>query len=104
MKSNALYKIITLIAAWSMKIKRLFDNLGYSHVWLDDNVDFSIYPTIKQRKLDQFYQTWKSDTQNTAKLEPYSNIKEDFKFSNYLTIIKKPKISHWFYQIYMFST
>jgi exonuclease III len=76
---------------WSMKIKRLFDNLGYSHVWLDDNVDFSIYPAIKQRILDQFYQTWKSDTQNTAKLEFYSNIKEDFKFNNYLTIIKNQK-------------
>ena len=48
-------------------------------------------PEIKQRILDQYYQSWYNEINNSQRLASYSRIKHSFELEPYLDIIKERK-------------
>lgn len=79
---------------WAYQIKSMLEDLGLGNMWHEpqDNV---FLPLIRQRILDQYYQSWYSNVNNSQRLVSYSRFKHSFELEPYLDSIheKKFKIS-----------
>ena len=74
---------------WGNYIKDIFNNTGFSYVWLNPTyVDPNqVCAEIEQRLMDQFIQNWKADLLATSgKLRSYKLIKQVFKCEEYLEL------------------
>ena len=86
---------------WAHHVKSILETLGLANLWLDqdmlmgqDNYD-SLLCILKQRILDQYYQTWYNEINNSRRLCTYSRYKHTFNLEQYLDSIhdKKFKIA-----------
>ena len=75
---------------WVTSIKTLLSQFGFNHVWLNPySVDPNIFiSAFKQRLIDNFIQTWKSDILTNRKLFLYNNFKCEFEYESYLDIVR----------------
>ena len=75
---------------WVTSIKTLLSQFGFNQVWLNPySVDPNIFiSAFKQRLIDNFIQTWKSDILTNRKLFLYNNFKCEFEYEAYLNIVR----------------
>lgn len=74
---------------WCSNVKALLYENGFGYVWemplaVDPNQFMILF---KQRLLDVFTQKWRSDINDSAVLNVFSHLKQDFQYSDYLSII-----------------
>ena len=72
------------INAWAKQVKQVIDNLGFSYLWMNDNVTQLQLDSMIRSIYDQFYQQWFSDLRKSSKLETYCLIKTNFERESYL--------------------
>lgn len=79
---------------WAYHIKCILDNIGLSYLWINQspNTPFDI---IKTRILDNYYQSWYAQINNSSRLESYCRFKHLFEQEIYLNqiTIKKYRIA-----------
>ena len=61
---------------WAEGIKCLLDDLGFSHLWLNQDFEMPCYG-IRNRIRDHFTQNWYAFISNASKLEYYSQLKQN---------------------------
>ena len=78
---------------WAYHVKSMLQSLGVTNLWIEqdmlmeqDNYD-ALLTIIKQRILDQYYQPWYSEINNSQRLISYSRYKHTFQLESYLDII-----------------
>ena len=78
---------------WAYHVKSMLQSLGLTNLWIEqdmlmeqDNYD-ALLTIIKQRILDQYYQSWYSEINNSQRLISYSRYKHTFQLEQYLDII-----------------
>ena len=76
---------------WAYQIKLMLQNLGLGESWTNQQHCDIFFPEIKQRILDQYYQSWYSDINNSQRLASYSRIKHSFESESYLDYISERK-------------
>ena len=76
---------------WAYQIKLMLQNLGLGDLWTNQQHCDIFFPEIKQRILDQYYQSWYSDINNSQRLASYSRIKHSFESESYLDYILERK-------------
>jgi hypothetical protein len=76
---------------WAYQIKTILENLGLSDLWINQDNSVIVLPIIKQRLLDQYYQQWYSNINNSQRLLTYSRFKHSFNLEPYLEIIHEKK-------------
>ena len=69
---------------WALQIKIMLQNLGLGELWTNQEHCDIFLPEIKQRILDQYYQSWYSEINNSQRLASYSRIKHSFESEPYL--------------------
>lgn len=72
---------------WTEGVKRLLEDLGFSHVWLNQDSEVPCYELIRNRIRDQFKQSWYASISNSSKLEYYCQFKTEFKLEKYIECI-----------------
>ena len=77
-----------LHSKWINYVKTIFDDCGRSDVWLNDGTDFSncIRQQIKRKLLDQNYQVWHANPQNSTKGTNYQLFKYSVKLELYFLV------------------
>ena len=70
--------------SWSKQVKKLIDDLGFSYLWMNNNVTQLQLDSVIRSIYDQFYQQWFSELRNSSKLETYCLIKTNFERESYL--------------------
>ena len=73
------------INKWSMNIREILDELGFSYLWNTGNVTKHQCNNIVQRIYDQYKQTWSSEINNLSKLETYRTFKINYELEFYLS-------------------
>lgn len=53
--------------AWCKFVKNTLDELGYSNLWYDTNLNLSIFPLLQNRLRDQFRQEWHTSITSMSK-------------------------------------
>ena len=83
---------------WAYHIRSMLQSLGLTNLWIEqdmlmeqDNYD-ALLIVIKQRILDQYYQLWYSEINNSQRLISYSRYKHTFELEPYLDIIHDKKL------------
>ena len=76
---------------WAYQIKTMLQNLGLGELWTNQQHCDIFFPEIKQSILDQYYQSWYSDINNSQRLASYSRIKHSFESESYLDYISERK-------------
>ena len=76
---------------WAYHIKSILESLGLGYLWLHQGNTNINLPLIKQRILDQYYQTWYSNINNSSRLESYCRYKHSFQIEKYLDTITERK-------------
>ena len=66
-------------------------SLGMYDVWINQDFIIPDYIFIKQRLIDQFKQTWRSNIDRSDKLVLFKSFKIDFDFDRYLDLIQVDK-------------
>ena len=83
---------------WAYHIKSMLQTLGLANLWIEQDILIergsldSLLATIKQRILDQYYQTWYGEINNSQRLIPYSRFKHTFNLEQYLDSIHDKKL------------
>lgn len=72
---------------WTEGIKHLLENLGFHHLWLNQDSEVPCFGLIKNRIRDQFMQSWYASISNSSKLEYYCQFKTEFKLEKYIECI-----------------
>ena len=74
---------------WAFQIKSIIDDLGFSDIWLNQNVYTINISVLKERLFDQYKQTWYNDVINSSKLHYYSLFKQCLgpQCEKYLTVV-----------------
>lgn len=63
---------------WAYQLKNMLNWIGLTEVWLNQDIDINNnvnLPYIKQRILDNYYQSWFSDIDRSQRLASYSRYK-----------------------------
>ena len=76
---------------WAYQIKNMLDTLGLGYFWQDQEIADIYLPTIKQRILDQYYQNWYRNINNSRRLSTYCRFKHSFNLKPYLDTIYERK-------------
>ena len=69
----------------------MLDTLGLGYFWQDQEIADIYLPTIKQRILDQYYQSWYRNINNSRRLSTYCRFKHSFNLEPYLDTIYERK-------------
>ena len=83
---------------WAYHIKSMLQTLGLANLWIEQDILIergsldSLLATIKQRILDQYYQTWYCNINNSQGLITYSRFKHTFNLEKYLDSIHDKKL------------
>ena len=83
---------------WAYHIKSMLQTLGLANLWIEQDMLIergsldSLFTTIKQRILDQYYQTWYCNINNSQRLITYSRFKHTFNLEQYLDSIHDKKL------------
>ena len=72
---------------WAFQIKNMLNNLGFSHVWNNQEQNDIPFNEIKQRIIDQTNQEILMANTTSSKLETYCLFKLDTSFESYLNTI-----------------
>ena len=80
-----------LHSKWINYVKTIFDDCGRSDVWLNDRTDLSkcIRQQIKRKLLDQNYQVWHANPQNSTKGTNYQLFKYSIKLKQYFLVLER---------------
>ena len=76
---------------WASQIKSMLKNLGLADLWVNQQFYNISLLEIKQRILDQYYQSWYSNISNSQILASYSRSKHSFSLEPYLNNITNRK-------------
>ena len=76
---------------WASQIKSMLENLGLADLWVNQQFYHISLLEIKQRILDQYYQSWYSNLNNSQRLASYSRFKHSFSLEPYLNNITNRK-------------
>ena len=78
---------------WTKGIKDLLYKYGYGYVWENPNcVSFKTFiPIFKQKIIDCFVQDWHDNLESNRCLTIYKVFKQEFKYEQYLDVIKHTK-------------
>lgn len=102
--SSTLYRILLddflenrYIYDWFSCIKSIFDSVGMSYIWFEQNGENSNWLTANIQSIleAQFKQDWFSSILNSSKCTNYRLFKSEHKFENYL-IRLPPKLMYHF--------
>ena len=77
---------------WAYQIKLILDRIGLGNIWLMQQASSTTLQLIKRRILDNYYQTWYANINNSPKLESYCIFKHKFEFEKYLDNINDKKL------------
>ena len=72
---------------WADGIKSLLDELGFSHMWLNQDLQIPSYDMIRNRIRDHFTQNWYATISDFSKLAYYCQFKTGFKLEKYVECI-----------------
>ena len=76
---------------WASQIKSMLENLGLADLWVNQQFYHISFLEIKQRILDQYYQSWYSYLNSSQRLASYSRFKHSFSLEPYLNNITNRK-------------
>ena len=65
---------------WENLIKQKLDNLGFSNLWSNQNLNVNMFPSIQRRVRDTYLQEWYAVINNSPKLKYYVMFKDNFEF------------------------
>ena len=83
---------LTYIGAnWAYQIKSVLERHGFGYVWQSQNIDTVPFNVIKQRILDNYYQRWYAEINNSSRLSSYCRFKHTFNQEKYLDMIHEKK-------------
>ena len=74
---------------WASNVKSLFESLGLSFMWYDQDVSIPNFTIVKQRLYDQFIQSLFSTIESADKLCTFRQFKCKFIFEKYFDVIKE---------------
>ena len=63
---------------WTIKVKQLLDNLGFTFLWYCEDITLLQVNQIIERLYDHFLQGWFGDLNNISKLSTYKCFKSQF--------------------------
>ena len=93
-KNCVIRKIYTLMLDddkinWAHNVKTLLYTYGFGYIWESPlNVDGnSFISSFIQRLIDSFVQDWNNNLMNNSVLLVYKNVKHDFVYEDYLTLL-----------------
>ena len=69
----------------------MLETLGLGNLWQNQEIADIYLPTIKQRILDQYYQSWYSNINNSQRLSAYNRFEHSINLESYLDIIYERK-------------
>ena len=74
---------------WLYNVKDLLVKNGFAYIWDQQNImNVNVFiNAFQQRLLDNFYQCWYSEKENSAVLELYNNVKVSFGYEQYLDFV-----------------
>ena len=78
--------------SWADGIKSLLDELGFSHMWLNQDLQIPSYEIIRNRIRDHFTQNWYATISDFSKLEYYCQFKTGFKLETYVECISNDSL------------
>ena len=87
---------------WAHQIKIMLQNLGLGELWTNQEHCDIFLPEIKQRILDQYYQSWYSEINNSQRLASYSRIKHSFESEPYLDDIYQKENTELLFQYFVY--
>lgn len=80
---------------WAYQIKTMINDIGLTELWINQdtltNNNTTYIMQIKQRLLDNYYQTWYTDIQSSQRLSSYARYKTSLTLEPYLDIIMNKK-------------
>ena len=83
---------ITYIGAnWAFQIKFILESHGLGFIWQSQDIDTVPFSLIKQRIMDNYYQSWYAEINNSPRLSAYCCFKHNFNQEKYLDIIQENK-------------
>ena len=79
--------------SWGKGIKDLLEKNGFGYVWINQGVTFkkSFLKSLRQRLIDQFWQTWHEKINERPRFNQYKELKENHDSELYLTAITVTK-------------
>ena len=79
---------------WIQFIKKIFDDTGFSNIWMNQNFPNSDWLTaaLKLRLTDQFQQHWLSQIEDSSKALNYRLFKSSLVFENFLNVLEDKDI------------
>ena len=75
---------------WAYQTKSMLVDLGLGYMWHEPQHNVFL-PLIRKRILDQYYQSWYSNINNSQRLASYSRFRHSFERYPYLDSIHKRK-------------
>ena len=76
---------------WVFHIKTILETHGLGYIWYSQNTGSVPFSFIKQRILDNYYQSWYAEINNSHRLLSYCRFKHDFRQEEYLDFISEKK-------------
>ena len=70
------------INGWALKVKNLLNELGFSYMFENQNINDIDVHIITRRIYDQYLQQWSTDIRGSPKADVYCLIKSDNNFRN----------------------
>ena len=77
---------------WAEGIKPVLDELGFSHMWLNKNLQIPSNEMIRNQIRDHFTQNWFDTFSDSSKLEYYCQFKTSFKLEKYFECISNDSL------------
>ena len=81
----------TSMSFWTIKVKQLLDNLGFTFLWDSEDITLLQVNQIIERLYDHFLQGWFGDLNNISKLSTYKCFKSQFCIEHYFDCVANEK-------------
>ena len=84
---------ITYVGAnWAFQIKFILESHGLGFIWQSQDIDTVPFSFIKQRIMDNYYQSWYAEINNSQRLSAYCRFNHNFNQEKYLDVIQENNI------------
>ena len=79
------------VIGWAQEVNKLLNDLGFNHLWNNDNVTLLQLNKVIERLKDQYLQYFYSELNKCSKLITYNKIKKEFTREKYLDCVTNDK-------------
>ena len=74
------------INTWALEVKNMLNDLGFSYLWMSDNLSYGQSQIVIKRLNDQYIKKWFSDLSTMPKLCTYNMFKTDLTIEKILGV------------------